>query len=110
MRGLAIGPAGALLAGLTLSVGLLVAADWRLPMALLLGLVGLTGAILGFSQIAELRSSAFAAGAALAVGLSLVYGVTLIRRINAPWARIAVRIAGSWLVAIQAMMLGLALR
>lgn len=110
VRGSVMATAATLLGGAALVSALLVAADRRPPPVLLLPLTALAGGALGYVQVSEVRSLAFVGGVALAVALTLLYGVTLVGRVQAPWGCVAVRIAGSWLVAIEALMLGLTLR
>ena len=79
-------------------------------MPVLFALAALAGGALGYRQAEEVRGLAFAGGMALAVALTLLYGVALIGRIQTAWGRVAMRVAGSWLVAVETLMLGLALR
>jgi urease accessory protein len=99
----------------TIALGALLATDCPLPLAavgclaILLGLLhgGLNG-----SELPKTNTSGqiFAAGvaAALFVVVSLLAGQAASVRV--PWARVAVRVAGSWIVAIGLLMLGWAMR
>lgn len=98
----------------TILPGALVAADRRLPLGLAAGLAAVVGATHGLGNGRELAT--VAGGAVATVGVacalftlaSLVAGQVAVLR--APWARIVVRVAGSWIAAIGLLMLGWALR
>ncbi|MGB6939700.1 MAG: HupE/UreJ family protein [Xanthobacteraceae bacterium] len=97
-------------AAATALAGAAVAADLRLPLAVVLGLAAAIGALHGFANGTELtaapRGLVAIAGTAccLAVVVSLLAGqVTSLR---AQWARLAVRVCGSWIAAIGLLMLG----
>lgn len=97
-------------AAATALAGAAVAADSRLPLAAVLGLAAAVGALHGFANGTELtaapRGLVAIAGTAccLAVIISLLAGqVTSLR---AQWARLAVRVCGSWIAAIGLLMLG----
>ena len=87
-----------------------MAADLRLPLAVVLGVAAAIGTLHGFANGAELTANpgglVAIAGTAccLAVIVSLLAGqVTSLR---AQWARLAVRISGSWIAAVGLLMLG----
>jgi hypothetical protein len=97
-----------------LILGTLVAADWRLPSpavtALAIGL-GLEHGVR--NGVAMQQAGAGILGllgmlAALFVLIALVAACVV--SLHQPWARIAVRVAGSWMAAIGLSMLGWALR
>ena len=97
-------------AATTALTGGAVAAAVRLRPAAVLGLGAVIGAVHGLSNGAELGGSAggllASAGTAccIAVIVALLAGqVTVLR---AHWARLAVRISGSWIAAIGLLMLG----
>jgi hydrogenase/urease accessory protein HupE len=99
----------------TIALGVLLATDRPLPLALvgcLAILLGLFHGILNGSELPKASSSSqiSAAGvaAALFVTVSLLAGQAASMRV--PWARVAVRVAGSWIVAIGLLMLGWAMR
>ena len=94
----------------TLAAALLVAADIRLPQAGLLAATGMLGATLGVMQASTLPTAGFAAGVAVGISLAALYLQAAVARITPAWARIGVRVLGSWLAAIQLMVLGLELR
>ena len=100
---------------LTIALGALLATDRPLPLAVIAGLailLGLFHGILNGSELPKTSSSSqiSAAGvaAALFVVVSLLAGQAASVRV--PWARVAVRVAGSWIVAIGLLMLGWAMR
>ena len=91
-------------------LGILVAADVRLPPAGVATLAGAYGALHGL-----LNGSALAAlGAGSTALWGIVLTVLLIALLTAAaavvvrafWARIVVRVAGSWIVAVSMLMLG----
>ena len=99
----------------TIALGVLLATDRPLPLALvgcLAILLGLFHGILNGSELPKTSSSSqiSAAGvaAALFVAVSLLAGQGASVRVA--WARVAVRVAGSWVVAIGLLMLGWAMR
>jgi hydrogenase/urease accessory protein HupE len=97
-----------------LVLGAMVAADlrlrlaWSIALAVLLGLVNgylngsaMAGAKLGLAGLAGIVSALFVA-VALAAALAVAQ--------RAPWARVAVRVAGSWVAAAGLLLLGWSLR
>ena len=101
-------------AAATALAGTAVAANLRLPLAAAMGFGAAVGALHGLANGAELIASAGSlvaiAGTAccLAVIVSLLAGqVTFLR---AQWARLGVRIAGSWIAAVGLFMLGWSVR
>jgi urease accessory protein len=95
-------------------LALLLAAAWRIPLALLLALGALIGLSHGYENGRDLTTGPglflFVPGVAL-VGViitSLASALTLDLTARADWPRVAVRIAGSWIAAIGIMMIGLA--
>ncbi|MBV8176063.1 MAG: HupE/UreJ family protein [Verrucomicrobia bacterium] len=98
---------------LTIVLGALLAADCPLPVAAVGGLAILLGLLHGSlngSELPKTSSSEVSAGVALAlfVVVSLLAGQAAAVRL--PWARVAVRVVGSWTVAIGLLMLGWAMR
>ena len=100
---------------LTIALGALLATDRPLPLASVAGLAILLGLLHGILNGSELPKtslsgeiSAAGVGAALFVAVSLLAGQAASVRV--PWARVAVRVAGSWIVAIGLLMLGWAMR
>ncbi len=107
-------PPAFLVATITASMvglGLLVAISRPLPRTPLFALAAALGACEGMLVGAEATDGVaawrFIPGACLAALLVLAYGIGLVRRLRAPWTRIAVRVAGSWLAAAGIMVLAL---
>ena len=99
---------------ITVALGGMVAAGATLPLALVVGFAVALGLLAGgFNgiELATARSSPQGAAGvttALFVLVSLLAGqVTALRAL---WARVAVRVAGSWIAAIGLLMLGWAMR
>jgi urease accessory protein len=98
----------------TLTLGGLIAADAPLPPWTIAGITVAIGVLAGAQNGAELAaahaSTLVAAGAACAlfVTLSLLGGQVV--SVRAPWARVVVRVGGSWIAAIGLLMLGWSLR
>jgi hydrogenase/urease accessory protein HupE len=99
---------------LLIALGALVAADRRLPLALVTGAAMMCGLLCGYfngAALAGVGSSGLAVvgiGCAAFVILALVTGQ--VAALEKPWARIVVRVAGSWVGAIGLLMLGWAVR
>ena len=96
-----------------LLLGGLVAADLSLPAGAVAGLAVALGLVHGLLNGAILREGAGTPGlvgiaATLFVLVALAAG--LVVSLSKPWARIAVRVAGSWIAAIGLLMFGWALR
>jgi hydrogenase/urease accessory protein HupE len=100
----------ALTASTLLALGALVALDRKLPLGLAAGLAAALGFFHGYlngsAKLGVLGLSGVAATLFVVVALVAAFVVSL----RAPWSRIAVRVAGSWLVAISMLMLGWAFR
>jgi len=100
----------ALTASTLLALGALVALDRKLPLGLAAGLAAALGFFHGYlngtAKLGALGLSGVAATLFVVVALVAAFVVSL----RAPWSRIAVRVAGSWLVAISMLMLGWAFR
>jgi urease accessory protein len=100
---------------LTIALGILLATDSRLPLSSVTGLAILLGLLHGLLNGSELpktssssQISVAGVGAALFIAVSLLAGQAA--SIHLPWARVVVRVAGSWIAAIGLLMLGWALR
>jgi urease accessory protein len=105
----------AVAAGLTLAIGALVAADRPLPLGPVYGIAAALGLWNGSWNGIELaRARAAGPGAPLGTACAVFVVVALLAAmasaVRAPWARIAVRVAGSWIAAAGLFMLGWALR
>jgi hydrogenase/urease accessory protein HupE len=101
-------------AALLIAVGALVAADWRLPLAFLAGFAltcGLAQGCFNGAALAGVSSGSLAVVGivcAVFVVVALIAGQVASLQVN--WARIAVRVVGSWIGAIGLLMLGWAVR
>jgi len=104
---------------LTIVLGALVAADVPLPLAVVAGLAvvlgvlngGLNGIELGTARssgVGPVSLAAAGAAGALFVVVALLAGH--VASLRAPWARVVVRVAGSWIGAIGLLLLGWSLR
>lgn len=112
---LRLAPLPGIVAALSLLVvGLLTALDRRLPPSAVAALAAALGALHGWSNGASLALDGREARALLGIGAALFVLVALVAalvcRLERPWARIVVRVAGSWAAAIGLLMLGWALR
>lgn len=92
--------------------GICVALSLRVPTLAAAPLFGICGFILGATQGLETSPTTSAPKFILGVGcaglLVTAYGIGLVRRLQRPWAHIAVRVAGSWVAAAGLMVLALA--
>jgi urease accessory protein len=100
---------------LTVALGLLLAIDSNLPLVPVAGLAILLGLLHGLLNGSELPKTSSSSPISVAgVGVALFVAVSLLAgqasAVHFPWARVAVRVAGSWIVAIGLLMLGWALR
>jgi urease accessory protein len=96
-----------------LILGGLVAADLCLPAAAVTGLAIALGLVHGFLNGAALRDGAGTLGL---IGIAMMLFVLVpviaacVVSLGKPWARIAVRVAGSWIAAIGLLTFGWAMR
>jgi urease accessory protein len=92
-------------------LGLLVVLSRRMPQMPLLALTAVLGFCQGLPVGAEINGDLapwrFIPGAGLTALIVIAYGVGLVRWLKAPWAQVAVRVAGSWVAAIGIMVLAL---
>ncbi|MES0362454.1 MAG: HupE/UreJ family protein [Desulfobacteria bacterium] len=93
-----------------LIVGMLVAADKKLPLAFIYGLAMVLGLLHGFlngTAMAQAGGGFLALfGISVAVFVLVALLAALVVSLRAQWARITVRVAGSWITAIGLLMLG----
>ena len=97
-----------------LVIGALVTLDRKLPLAVVAGLAAAIGLLHGFlngTSMAQVGGGivallGIATGVFVAVALVTAYVVSL----RVAWARVAVRVAGSWIAAIGILMVGWAFR
>jgi urease accessory protein len=104
----------ALMAAVTIVIGGMVAAGRPLPLALVAGfaiVLGLLAGALNEIDLATVHSSPLGA-AGVTSGLFVVVALLAgqVASVRAPWARVAVQVAGSWIAAIGLFMLGWAVR
>ena len=99
----------------TIGLGVLLATDRPLPLIWVAGLavlLGLLHGILNSSELPKTSSSGqiSAAGVAIALFVAVSLSAGQAASMRAPWARVAVRVAGSWIAAIGLLMLGWTVR
>ena len=97
-----------------LLLGGLVAADAKLSLAALTALSALLGIVHGYlngtGMGLSVQSIVAAVGLASAVFVLVVLIAALVVKLRANWARIAVRVGGSWIAASGLLMLGWSMR
>jgi hydrogenase/urease accessory protein HupE len=102
------------IAALTITLGALAAADRALPLAWVAGLAVALGLINGFAGGVELERLHASSLAAVGVSAALFMLVALLAgqaaTVRAAWARVGIRVAGSWIAAAGLLMLGWAVR
>jgi len=106
---------GALGTALTLLVlGALVVTDVKLSLRAISALATLLGLVQGYfngsGMGVSIASVAAAVGVAAAVSVLVVLVAAFVATLRAQWARIAVRVGGSWIAASGLLMLGWSLR
>jgi len=98
----------------TVLIGALVASDLRLPLTVVIAMAAALGALHGYDNGRDLAATS---GGLVAIGgiacalfalVSLLAGQVAVLR--AQWARLAVRISGSWIAAVGLLMLGWSVR
>lgn len=93
-----------------LVLGALVALGRRLPMTVVLGLTVLVGALHGYLNGSAMASARLGILGLVGIAGALFVVVALVAAfvvsLRAPWTRIAVRVAGSWIAAIAILILG----
>jgi len=91
-------------------LGVLVAADARLPPAVIAALAGAYGALHGLLNGSTLAAMGAGVASLTGIVLTALLLVLLASAVVAPlqafWARTVVRVAGSWVVAVGMLMLG----
>src|SRR5262245_14389753 len=108
------GSAAWLTCGLTIVLGALVAADWQVPLSVVIGGAVLLGLVHGYVNGADVAQAPpgtlgmAGTASALFVVVALLAGPVVALR--AAWARVVVRVAGSWIAAIGLLMLGWTVR
>ena len=101
-------------AGLFILLGALIAIAWRLPTATIVVLSGTLGILHGWlngvDMAREGRDPIALVGVAGTIFVLTALSSGHVVSLTAPWSRIAVRVAGSWIAAIGLLMFGWALR
>lgn len=99
-----------------MAIGILIATDLRLPALAVMAVALLVGFLHGFLNGVAMRAAGAGNGALELLGIAVMIFVlatvfaALVVSIRVNWARIVVRVAGSWIAAIGLLMLGWALR
>ena len=97
-----------------LVLGAMVAADLRLRLAWSIGLAVLLGGVNGYLNGSAMAGAklglAGLAGIVSALFVAVALAAALAAAQRAPWARIVVRVAGSWVAATGLLLLGWSLR
>jgi len=97
-----------------LVLGALTAADRRLPAAVVTGLAVTLGLLHGWGNGAGIasagREALGLAGIVAAVFVLVALVAAFVVGLRAPWTRLVVRVAGSWIAAIGLLMLGWSFR
>jgi hydrogenase/urease accessory protein HupE len=103
-----------LIAVVTVLVGALVASDLRLPVAAVIAAAAASGALHGYDNGHDLAATTGGLVAIAGIACSLFALVSLLAGqtavLQAQWARLAVRISGSWIAAVGLLMLGWSVR
>lgn len=93
-----------------LMLGALVAVDRRLPLVLVAGLACALGLLHGFLNGTAMRQIGGGLLALVGIAAAVLVVVALVAAsvvsLRAAWARVVVRVAGSWITAIGLLMLG----
>jgi urease accessory protein len=88
-------------------LGFSVALAFSCPDSLVVVLAVVVGVIQGLANGAEITASVspwrFIPGLGTVAVLVIAYGIGVLRSLEKPWARVAVRVAGSWIGAIGIM-------
>jgi len=97
-----------------LLLGALVAADARLPLIATTALAALLGLVHGSLNGLAMAGAGLGALSVLGIVASVFILAALVTSLVVPlraaWARVAVRVAGSWIAAVGLLQLGWALR
>ncbi len=96
----------ALTASTLLVLGALVALDRRLPLGFVASLAAALGLFHGYLNGAAQLGALGLAGVAATLFVVVALVTAFVFSLRAPWSRVAVRVAGSWLVAISMLMIG----
>jgi urease accessory protein len=103
-----------LIAVVTALIGALVAIDLRLPLAAVIAAAAVLGTLHGYDNGHDLAATTGGLVAIAGIACSLFAIVSLLAGqtavLQAQWARLAVRISGSWIAAVGLLMLGWSVR
>jgi urease accessory protein len=103
-----------LVAVVTALIGALVASDARLPLAAVIAIAAALGTLHGYDNGHDLAATTGGLVAIAGIACSLFTIVSLLAGqtavLQAQWARLAVRISGSWIAAVGLLMLGWSVR
>ena len=117
LAGLAFPSLGTALALTTVSflvLGGLVAAEARLSSAMVTGLALILGLLHGFLNGSAMSQAELGAlglfGIVTTLFVVVALAAAMVVALRVPWARIAVRVGGSWIAAIGLLLLGWAFR
>jgi hydrogenase/urease accessory protein HupE len=106
-------PAPLVMVSLAMVPGALAALDWRFPVwlvATLTGLLGLAAGLANGAAIAEAGGWRAVLGAVTMAFIAATFTAAVVVSLRAPWSRIAVRAAASWIAAVGLLSLGWVLR
>jgi hydrogenase/urease accessory protein HupE len=107
-------PPARLDAVVTVAIGALVASDLKLPLAGLIMLAAALGLLHGYANGHDLAGASGSILAMVGIACALFAVVSLLAGqaavVKAQWARLAVRISGSWIAAIGMLMFGWSFR
>lgn len=99
--------------GTCLTLGVLMAADLRTPVALTIvfaALVGFLGGAMNADSERTVSGTPGVLGDCAAVFVLMALTASLIVPLRLPWLRIVIRVAGSWLAALGLLLVGWAIR
>jgi len=91
-------------------VGVMIAANVHLPVSVGVGLAVLAGGLHGFINGATMAPGGAdwlaLTGAAVLAFTLVTLSAAIVASLHAPWTRVVVRVAGSWMTAIAMLMIG----
>ena len=97
-----------------LSLGVMTAADLKLPSFVVTGIAAILGIVHGYLNGASIAAASREETGLVGIVLAIFVVVTLVSArvvsLRRPWARVVVRVAGSWIAAIGLLLLGWTLR
>ena len=97
-----------------LAVGSLVALDRKLPIGMVIGLAVVLGLMHGFLNGTAMVAAKLGATGLIGIGSAVFVSAALVAAfvvwLQPAWARVGVRVAGSWIAAVGLLLLGWAMR